>query len=164
MKTLNSKSFLLIPMALLLAACSAVKKNDIRELSIYKPDSQELHDKILQLDSLFFHAYNTCDIGTQSNFYSDSIEFYHDKSGLSTSKKDLLEATKNNICGKVSRELIKGSIEVYPLKGFGAVEIGLHRFRNNTEKQATPADPGKFIIIWKQNGDDWKITRVVSLH
>lgn len=164
MKFPYRRSLLLIPMVLLLAACSTVKKNNIRELSIYKPDSQELHDMIVQLDSQFFHAYNTCDISSQSDFYSDSIEFYHDKTGLSTSKKELLEATRNNICGKVSRELVKGSIEVYPLKGFGAIEIGLHRFRNNTEKQAPPADPGKFIIIWKQTGDDWKITRVVSLH
>ena len=164
MKFFNKKPLLLITVALLSGACSTVKNKEIRVLSIYKPDSQQLHDQIVQLDSMFFHAYNTCDIITQSNFYSDSIEFYHDKSGLSTSKKELLEATKNNICGKVSRELVRGSIEVYPLKGFGAVEIGLHRFRNSTEKQDTPSEPGKFIIIWKQNGNNWKITRVVSLH
>jgi hypothetical protein len=48
-----------------------------------------------------------------------------------TSKKDIINATKKNICGKVTRELVKGSIEVYPVKDFGAIEIGLHKFHNN---------------------------------
>ena len=93
MRFLN-KFRVLIPSVLLIASCSAVTKEGISKIYSYKPDSQELHDKILRLDSLFFHAYNTCDIKTQSDFYADSIEFYHDQPGLSTSKKDLLEATE----------------------------------------------------------------------
>lgn len=164
MKYLTRKPFLFMASALLISACSTIKNKQTEALNSYKPDSQELYDKIVQLDSIFFHTYNTCDIDKQASFYSDSIEFYHDQTGLSTSRQEILESTRKNICGKVTRELVKGSIEVYPLKGFGAIEIGLHRFRNKTEKQGTPSEPGKFIIIWKQSGDDWKITRVVSLH
>lgn len=164
MKHFARKPVLLIACAFLITACSTLKNKQSPDLNSYKPDSQELYDKIVRLDSIFFHTYNTCDIAKQASFYSDSIEFYHDQTGLSTSKQEILESTRKNICGKVTRELVKGSIEVYPLKGFGAVEIGLHRFRNNTEKQGMPSEPGKFIIIWKQSGDDWKITRVVSLH
>ena len=130
---------------------------------VYKPDSQELHDKIVKLDSIFFNAYNTCDLDKQASMYTDSIEFYHDKGGLTTSKQEIMTSIKNNICGKVTRELIKGSIEVYPIKGFGAVQIGLHRFHNKQEPGAL-SEPGKFIIIWKQTGDKWQISRVVSLH
>jgi hypothetical protein len=39
-----------------------------------------------------------------------------------------VEALKNNICGKVRRELVAGTLEVYPLHGFGAVEIGVLAF------------------------------------
>ncbi len=60
----------------------------------------------------------------------DDLEFYHDKSGLMVGKQPFLVAIKNNICGKVTRELVKGSLEVYPLKGYGAVEIGVHRFHH----------------------------------
>ena len=155
---------LLIFAFLLVAACSTIKKEKPENSMAYKPDSQELYDQVVKLDSIFFNAYNTCDMDLQAKFYSDSIEFYHDKTGLSTSKSDVLEATKKNICGKVTRELVKGSIEVYPLKGFGAVEIGMHKFHNNTEKAGTPSQPGKFIMIWQQYGNDWKIKRVVSLH
>jgi hypothetical protein len=76
----------------------------------------------------------------QSAIYGDSLEFYHDKGGLMTSKQGILDATKRNICGKVTRELVKGSIEVYPIKDYGAVEIGLHKFHNNQEPAGTPSE------------------------
>ncbi len=129
------------------------------------PGSDKLYNEIVLQDSLFFHAYNNCDIKTQTNYYSDSIEFYHDKGGLSTSKKDLLAATQKNICGKVTRELIKGSIEVSPVPGYGAIEIGMHRFHNNQEPESNQKQTGsRFIIIWHYIKGEWKITRVISLH
>jgi hypothetical protein len=104
----------------------------------YKPDDQKLYDTIVHLDSVFFASYNNCtlQLDEYAAFYSDSLEFYHDKGGLSTSKKDVVDGTKKNICGKVTRELVKGSIEVYPIKGFGSIEMGLHKFHNNQEPNA----------------------------
>ena len=125
--------------------------------------TKDLYKTIVELDSVFFVAYNTCDITRQAEFYSDSIEFYHDKGGLTTSKQEILDAIKNNICGKVTRELVKGSIEVYPIPNYGAVEIGLHRFHNKQEPNAVPHD-SKFIVIWHNKNGKWEISRVVSLH
>lgn len=122
-----------------------------------------LKEKIIQLDSLFFTAYNNCDMKTQADFYSDTIEFFHDKSGLTTDKQKILADTKKYICGKVARELIPGSIEVSPLPNYGAVEIGMHQFRNKQEPNAQP-HPSRFLIIWKQEGENWKISKVISLH
>jgi hypothetical protein len=123
----------------------------------------KIYETIASLDSIFFNAYNTCDIKTQIDFYSDSIEFYHDKSGLSTSKKDIIESTKKYICGKVTRELVKGSIEVSAIPGYGAVELGSHMFHNNQEKNDTP-HPSKFVIFWRENNGKWTIAKVISLH
>jgi hypothetical protein len=74
----------------------------------------------------------------QSAIYGDSLEFYHDKGGLMTSNKGFW-CDEKNICGKVTRELVKGSIEVYPIKDYGAVEIGLHK-HNNQEPAGTPSE------------------------
>ncbi len=123
----------------------------------------KLYQTVIKLDSAFFNAYNTCDIEKQADFYSDSIEFYHDKGGLTTSKQEILDATRKNICGKVKRELVKGSIEVSPIPGYGAVEIGMHMFHNNQEKDQVPS-PSKFVIIWRNKDGKWSITRVISLH
>ena len=54
----------------------------------------DLYNTVVKLDSSFFHAYNHCDMAAQAAFYSDSIEFYHDKGGLNTSKQALLEGTQ----------------------------------------------------------------------
>ena len=129
----------------------------------YKPQSQELYNAIVHMDSVYFNAYNTCDMATQASIYADSIEFYHDKGGLMASKKDLLDALKKNICGKVTRVLVPGSIEVYPIAGYGAVEIALHRFVNHQESE-TPSKPDKFIVVWRLRNGHWQITRVISLH
>ena len=83
----------------------------------------ELYNTIVHMDSVYFNAYNTCDMDKQAAIFADSIEFYHDGSGLETSKKNLLAAIKDNICGKVTRVLVKGSIEVYQIPNFGALKL-----------------------------------------
>ncbi len=130
----------------------------------YVPDDQELYQNIVKMDSIFFGAYNRCDLDKQSSILSDDLEFYHDKGGLMTSKQDVMDGIAKNICGKVTRELVAGSIEVYPINNFGAIQMGLHRFYNNQEPVGTPSKAGKFITIWKNESGNWKITRVISLH
>lgn len=156
--------FLILILIVTYSACFAQKKASKETKYKYVPNNQELYNTIVAMDSTFFHAYNSCDLDKQAAIYSDGIEFYHDKGGLMTVKQDLIDGTKNNICGKVTRELVKGSIEVYPIKDFGAIEIGLHKFHNNTEKEDTPSNPSKFIIFWKNDNNIWTITKVVSLH
>lgn len=163
MKKLLSTGYYSIAAIILLSACSGKDELPSKKANAYKPDQQALYDTIVIQDSLFFHAYNTCDMATQAAMYADSIEFYHDQGGLMTDKQLLLQKTKENICGKVTRELVPGSIEVYPIKNFGAIEMGLHKFHNNQEKDAVSHE-SKFIIIWKQQSNGWKLSRVISLH
>lgn len=129
----------------------------------YVPVSTELFDTIAKLDSLYFDTYNNCNLEMMSTLMSDDIEFYHDKGGLSTSKSEILEGIKKNICGKVSRKLAKGSVEVYPIHNYGAVEIGYHSFHNGAESDE-PSKDSKFIIVWHHDSGLWKMTRVISLH
>lgn len=155
--------FVLASMCLFLA-CSS--KNNVYQLTKnYKPDDLKLYKTITDLDSTFFEAYNNCNVNLEkySSFYSEDIEFLHDKGGVMTSKKEIVEGTKKNICGKVTRELVKGSIEVYPIKDYGAIEMGLHKFHNSEEPNAI-AEVARFTIIWKKENNDWKITKVISLH
>jgi hypothetical protein len=129
----------------------------------YKPKSQALYDTIAHMDSVYFNAYNSCDMATQAAIFADTIEFYHDGSGLQTSKEALLAALKANICGKVTRVLVKGSLEVYPIPNYGAVEVGLHRFINHQENDAV-SKPDRFIAVWRHQNGKWQMTRVISLH
>jgi len=144
-----------------------VSGDDMKEVpksnKTYVPADRELQNKIIQLDSILFDAYNNCKMNISEEMYSDSLEFFHDRGGLSTSKKGLLEALKNNICGKVTRHLVPGSIEVSPIPGYGAVEIGEHGFRNNQEPNA-PFKSSRFVIVWQYKNEKWQLTKVISLH
>lgn len=149
-----------------ITSCKTVSENQYQLTRNYIPDDAVLFNTIVHHDSVFFNAYNTCDVNlsTYASYFSEDIEFYHDQGGLMTSKEDIVNATQKNVCGKVTRKLIKGSIEVYPIKDYGAVEIGLHSFQNNTEPAGTKSKVGRFTIIWKNENNNWKITRVISLH
>ena len=113
----------------------------------YIPEDIDLYNAIVAMDKEFFDAYNNCDLKKQAAIYADDIEFFHDKGGLMTSKQDIIDGTEKNICGKVTRTLINGTIEVYPINNYGAVQIGFHKFYNNQEPDAESI-PSKFIAIW----------------
>ena len=107
-----------------------------------------------------FAASNRCDLETFEKYFTDDLEFYHDKGGLSVGKSDLLQKTKDNFCGKMVRELVPGTMMVYPLPGFGALEIDTHRFLHPGE----PANIGQaqFLHVWQLKDGHWRISRVVS--
>ena len=126
-------------------------------------ENKALYNTIMELDKTYFTAYNDCDMKTQSEFYDEDIEFYHDMGGLATDKAELLKSIEKNICGKVTRTLIEESVEVHPIKGFGAVQIGMHKFNNNLEPNAISKST-KFIVIWKKTDSKWLMSRVISLH
>jgi ketosteroid isomerase-like protein len=123
-------------------------------------EQAELTRTVTALDTKLFDAYNRCDLKTMGEMVSDDLEFYHDQTGLTVGKAPFLEAIKNNICGKVQRTLVPGTLEVHRLKGYGAVEIGVHRFHH-------PGDPGpggeaKFLQVWHDDNGVWTVTRVIS--
>jgi len=120
-----------------------------------------LFKTIESMDSQLFEAYNRCDLKTLAAMVSDDLEFYHDQTGLSVGKDPFLAAIQQNICGKVERKLVPGSMEVYPLKGYGAVQMGVHRFHH----PKTPGDSvgeAKFVMLWRNENGAWKVTRVIS--
>src|SRR5262245_2918479 len=85
-----------------------------------KHDS-ELFRTIVKLDAELFGAYDRCDLDKFGSFFPDDVEFYHDLGGVTLGRKDLVEAVRENICGKVTRELLPTTLQVYPMKD-GALE------------------------------------------
>ena len=119
-----------------------------------------LFNTVQSLDTKLFTAYNHCDLTTVSSMVAEDLEFYHDVTGFSAGRQSLLDGLKQNICGKVTRQLVPGTLEVYPIAHYGAVEIGVHRFYH-------PGDPtnigeAKFITLWQNEDGLWKITRALS--
>lgn len=127
--------------------------------------SGPLFDAIAAQDARLFDAYNGCDLKTMNDIASEDLEFYHDQTGLAVGRAPFVQALKDNICGKVHRMLVPGSLEVYPLKTYGAVEVGEHVFcpADHVEK-CDPKTSGiaKFTMLWRQTPTGWMLTRVIS--
>jgi hypothetical protein len=129
--------------------------------------SGELHDKIASLDRSFFDAYNKCDLPKIESFFTDHVEFYHEKRGLITTRKSVMEVIAKNLCGdtsnKVRRELVEGSLQVYPIDNYGAVVVGEHRFYLTQKGQKEKLDGiGKFVNLWQEKDGEWRMSRVLS--
>src|ERR1700730_9026264 len=106
-----------------LAACLAAMSSRAESQASPVPQSSDsLFRTIASLDSALFDAYNRCDLVRLGSFVAEDLEFYHDQTGLARGRQSLIDGVRQNICGKVRRDLIRGSLEVHPLKGYGAVE------------------------------------------
>ena len=81
---------------------------------------------------------------------------------MTRGSQTVAEQLKKNICGKVRRELVPGTLEVYPMHGYGAVEMGIHRFHDLNAENAAPVGEAKFIHLWQKKDGVWKITRIIS--
>jgi hypothetical protein len=130
-------------------------------LSLFAAPPDELFKTIAALDAALFDSYNDCDLVKFKGFLVDDLEFYHDQGGLTIGARTVTEQVKQNICGKVRRELVAGSLQVHPMRGYGAVEMGVHRFYP-PEKGSAATGEAKFIHLWQSKDGVWKITRIIS--
>ncbi len=127
------------------------------------PDD-ELFRKLAALDGELFGAYNSCDLDGFATFFAEDVEFYHDKGGATRGRATLIDSLKKNICGKTRRDLVPGTLEVHPMDGYGALQIGAHRFCDAQAKacDGTAGGVARFIHLWENRDGSWKITRVIS--
>src|SRR5208282_1042928 len=121
----------------------------------------DLDKAVTALDTALFDAYNACDLAKFSSMLDDNVEFYHDQGGVTLGKEKLTQSIKDNICGgDVQRALVPGTLQTYYMKGYGAVEIGVHRFYHPKTKGTV--GEGRFITLWQYKDGAWKITRAIS--
>lgn len=123
-----------------------------------------LHATIAGLDHEVFDSFNRCadpaQLKKHARYFDPAVEFYHDNGGVTWNREDMLANTRRNVCGNYTRELIEGSLQVYPVKDFGAIAQGQHRFCDSrTHACEGLAD---FTIIWRLRDGQWQITRVLS--
>jgi hypothetical protein len=124
-------------------------------------NQEELDRAITALDAQLFGAYNSCDLEKFSSLIADDVEFYHDQGGVTLGNKALTDSIKQNICGKVRRELVPETLKIYYMKGYGAVEMGTHRFTHPGQEHDTVGE-AEFVHLWRYKDGAWKVTRVIS--
>lgn len=126
-----------------------------------------LRDAILAQDRALFAAFNTCNLEHWRRYLTEDVEFYQDNDQVTTTRAQLepsfLDRCDDEGNAGLQRELIATSVEVHPIQGYGAVEIGSHRFwvmkdGKRSEVVSTP----RFVHLWRSKGGQWQITRVIS--
>jgi hypothetical protein len=125
------------------------------------PSQDPVYRAIAAADAGLFGAVNSCAMEAVADYFTDDVEFYHDVGGLDPDKATVVRKIREAFCGnKMRRELVPGSLEVHPVPGFGAIQLGTHRFLH-------PAEPNnigeaKFIHVWRLQNGAWKLARVLS--
>jgi hypothetical protein len=152
----------LILAILLLAAASTNSKASITLPPPASQTSGSLYKEIAHVDSLMFNAFNSRNIEGLKRYFDLSLEVYQDNTGLRNYKEAVsafTELFKKDYV--LTRTLVPGSMEVYPIKDYGAIQTGRHMFshiENGKLQQAT----FKFMQIWQKKDGTWKITRLIT--
>jgi hypothetical protein len=152
--------------ALLLFSSLLLSQSSFAQSNGQPTDPQEIMNSIYHHDSLFWEAYNACDVEKMAGLFTDDLEFYHDKGGPTFTLAKFKESLKTGLCGKADwrlrREAIAGTVKVFPLNNYGGLISGEHVFYINDGKKEVLDGYGKFTQLWKFENNQWKMSRVLS--
>lgn len=126
----------------------------------HAPADPGLTALIAQKDASMFAAFNSCDGETFGAYLEDGLEFYHDEAGLSVGRAATVDAVNKNVCNNFTRQLVPGTLEVWPIPGYGAVETGEHTFTNVGAD--APHGMARFLHVWHEDAGTWRVARIVS--
>ena len=122
----------------------------------------DLFDSLSVADSLLFDAFFVrCDAEATIAMYTSDAEFYHDRSGLKVGAV-AMDAFRN-VCPRdrgLRRVIVPGSVRVFGITGYGAVQLGRHRF---IQSDGAPETEAKFIQLWQRTPAGWRATKTISV-
>lgn len=127
--------------------------------------SGALFEELARMDSILFDAsFASCDAAKANAIFADDVEFYHDEAGFSAGEQ-VRENTRRLTAScpgahGITRTVVPGSLRVYPIEGYGAVQVGAHRF---DERGAATSTVAQFIHLWRFQDGRWRLARVLSL-
>lgn len=126
------------------------------------PQAASLETTIAALDDAVFAAFNRCadpaQLQAHARYFAPDVEFYHDTGGVSGTREAMIANTARYACGHYTRERV--SLRVSPVRGFGAIAQGVHRFcQVDGGRCEGEAD---FVMVWRLRDGQWQVTRVLS--
>ncbi len=149
---------------MLMASCAAPDGNAVPAARVTSTASTEIAATVAALDSALFAAFNAHDAEGLATFFTNDLEFYHDKGGFTgfdSTMADFRDLFERNRATGLRRDLVPGTLEVHPLGDHGALEVCQHRFCH-VENGADDCGTFKNIMIWRKESTGWKVSRVIS--
>lgn len=124
---------------------------------------EDLFSTIAALDKRLFDAFNARNLDAMQPLFAADLEFFHDKSGLAGFQATMASFAENfKGQARLRRDLVPGTLEVFPVPGYGAMEIGAHRFCQLHDDRPESCATFRFAHVWHQIGAKWQLSRVLS--
>jgi Domain of unknown function (DUF4440) len=159
-KVLSIKPIWIVLLSLILS------KNVVAQSHKDSVAQKALFNEIAHMDSVLFDAFNTQNIEKMKTLFTPDLEWFQDNGGLLDYNTVLGNFSKmfenfKKLNTPIRRDLVQGSLEVHPIKDYGAIHIGKHLFCH-WENGKNDCGTFKFLMIWEKKEGVWKISRVVS--
>lgn len=118
-------------------------------------------------DARYWQAFNACDLTAMDGLFTDDVEFYHDKTGLTSSKAAVIDSLRKGPCAdprmQLRREQVEDSLRFHPLAGGYALLSGMHRFYVREAGKPERLDgQAEFTNLWQSVDGHWRMRRVFS--
>lgn len=128
------------------------------------PDAER---EVRAADAAFWTAYNACDMAAIGALLTQDVEFYHDRTGLTTTRTGVVDSLRNGPCAtpdmRLRREVIDESLAFHPLAEGYAILSGRHRFHMRTGDAPERLDgQAGFTSLWQFHDGRWRMHRVLS--
>ncbi|MDR7192400.1 DUF4440 domain-containing protein [Luteimonas terrae] len=128
------------------------------------PDAER---EVRAADAAFWRAYNACDMTAIGALLTEDVEFYHDRTGRTTTREGVVDSLRNGPCAtsdmRLRREIIDGSLAFHPLADGYAILSGRHRFHMRRGDAPERLDgQAEFTNLWHFQDGRWRMHRVLS--
>lgn len=125
---------------------------------------------VRERDDAFWQAYNACDTKAFRGFFTNDVEFYHDRGGPTIGLEALDGTLAKNLCGgasKLRREIVPDTVRWSILRNgdtvYGAIVAGEHLFYVRPPDKPEFLDGrARFVSLWLLKDGAWKMARLLS--
>jgi len=140
-------------------------------MKVTVPPAPELKRAIEERDAeLFEVVFLRCEPKRLRSMLTDDFEMYHDRDGVVAKSADKFVADYAQECAarmpagwSSRRELVRETLVVDHVPGFGAIEDGEHRFyERKGQGPEHLAGQAHFTHLWALTPGGWKLARVLS--
>jgi len=150
-----------------LAAAAALQPD-----AVALPEGAALTDAIAARDTEFFAvAFDRCDPDRLRTMLTPDFEMYHDRDGVVALDAEAFVEGYRRACTerqepdawRSRRELVRSTLNVHPVPGYGAIEDGEHLFyERQGEGPEHLAGHARFTQLWRLTAEGWRLARVFS--
>jgi ketosteroid isomerase-like protein len=116
----------------------------------------ELRSKIESQVKGFLAAFNRGDAAGVAAYYTEGARFLPPNAEMITGKEGIQAAWQHTMDSGVKEAGLE-IIELFSMGDKLACDIGKYRLRIEPEPGVTVEDLGKYVVIWKHDGESWKM-------